>query len=89
MSNYPYLSSPRCGAKTKRNNGNPCRSPAVRDKKRCRIHGGAKGSGGQKNNTNAIKHGLTTTNVKNFKKSVKNIIQDSKKLVTQFARTES
>lgn len=30
--------APRCGAKTRR--GTPCKGPAVRGKKRCRMHGG-------------------------------------------------
>jgi hypothetical protein len=33
----------RCGARTR--NGTPCQSPAVREKRRCRMHGGARGSG--------------------------------------------
>jgi hypothetical protein len=37
----PMLASPRCGAKTR--SGKPCMSPAVRGKKRCRMHGGARG----------------------------------------------
>ena len=51
----PMLSSPRCGATTRA--GTSCRSPAVRDKKRCRMHGGAPGSGAPLGNTNAWKHG--------------------------------
>jgi hypothetical protein len=39
----PMLSSCRCGAKTR--SGTPCRSPAVHGNKRCRMHGGAPGSG--------------------------------------------
>ena len=35
----PYHLSPRCGAKTR--SGMPCKSPAVKGKKRCRMHGGA------------------------------------------------
>jgi glucans biosynthesis protein len=31
-------SAPRCGARTRK--GAPCASPAVRGKKRCRMHGG-------------------------------------------------
>ncbi|WP_431849233.1 hypothetical protein [Allosphingosinicella sp.] len=35
-----------------------CQCPANRGKKRCRIHGGANGSGGQKGERNgAFKHG--------------------------------
>jgi hypothetical protein len=36
----------QCGAKTR--SGKPCRSPAVAGKRRCRMHGGAAGSGGPK-----------------------------------------
>jgi hypothetical protein len=32
--------APRCGART-RGEGAPCRGPAVRGKRRCRLHGGA------------------------------------------------
>ncbi len=54
----PMLESPRCGAKTR--SGRACSSPAVRGKKRCRMHGGAKGSGAPLGNRNALKHGLYT-----------------------------
>jgi glucans biosynthesis protein len=52
------LASPRCGAKTRK--GPPCRAPAVAGKARCRMHGGAPGSGAPKGNRNALKHGLYT-----------------------------
>ncbi|HMM93133.1 MAG TPA: HGGxSTG domain-containing protein [Bradyrhizobium sp.] len=52
------LGSPRCGAKTR--SGCACRSPAVYGKKRCRMHGGAPGSGAPRANRNARKHGLFT-----------------------------
>ena len=45
--------SPRCGAKTRA--GRPCVAPAVRGKKRCRMHGGAPAG-----NRNALKEGLFT-----------------------------
>lgn len=54
----PMLASLRCGAKTR--SGSPCRSPAVKGKRRCRMHGGAKGSGAPKGNRNALKHGVFT-----------------------------
>jgi hypothetical protein len=72
---YAYNNAPRCGARTKHNNGLPCRSPAVRGKKRCRIHGGGKGSGAQPGNTNALKHGCTTATTKKFKKMVKDVLR--------------
>jgi uncharacterized protein YjcR len=51
----PMLASKRCGARTR--NGNACRAPAVRGKRRCRMHGGARGSGAPRGNQNALKHG--------------------------------
>ena len=81
---YAFDNAPRCGARTKRNNGNPCRSPAVRGKVRCRIHGGSKGSGGQKENTNALTHGETTANMKKFRKIARRLIQANKELYKEF-----
>jgi len=34
----PMHAAPRCGAKTR--SGSPCRAPAIRGKRRCRMHGG-------------------------------------------------
>ena len=51
----PMMASPRCGARTRA--GTPCKSPAVAGKRRCRMHGGAHGSGGQPGNRNAWKTG--------------------------------
>ena len=65
------LASPRCGAKTR--NGTPCRSPAVAGKTRCRMHGGANGSGAPKGNTNALKHGLYTIGQKDFEKHLRGV----------------
>ncbi len=50
--------APRCGARTRR--GTPCRQPAVTGRKRCRMHGGADGSGAPCGNHNALKHGRYT-----------------------------
>lgn len=54
----PMMEALRCGAKTR--SGHTCRSPAVQGKKRCRMHGGAKGSGAPLGNQNALKHGMYT-----------------------------
>jgi hypothetical protein len=43
----------RCGARTK--SGKPCRSPATK-KARCRLHGGASGSGGPAGKRNGQYH---------------------------------
>ena len=71
---YAFNKAPRCGAKTKRNNG----------KRRCRMHGGAKGSGAQKGNLNAYKHGYSTTAIKEFKKSIKDNIEESIHIINLF-----
>jgi hypothetical protein len=54
----PMQASPRCGAKTRA--GGSCRAPAVRGRRRCRMHGGAPGSGAPKGNRNVRRHGLFT-----------------------------
>jgi hypothetical protein len=46
--------APKCGAKTRK--GTPCQSPAIRGKKRCRMHGG-RSPGPPKGSKNAWKHG--------------------------------
>jgi hypothetical protein len=61
----PMLSSARCGAKTRA--GKPCQSPAVNGKKRCRMHGGAPGSGAPIGNQNARKHGRYTARSKDVR----------------------
>jgi hypothetical protein len=45
----------QCGAKTR--SGSPCKNYPVTSKRRCRMHGGAKGSGAQLGNVNGLKHG--------------------------------
>ena len=50
--------SPRCGARTRK--GSACQAPAVAGRRRCRMHGGAKGAGAPKGNINALKHGRYT-----------------------------
>ena len=54
----PMRSSPRCGARTR--GGGDCRAPAVSGRARCRMHGGAAGSGAPRGNRNALKSGLHT-----------------------------
>ncbi|UGY20378.1 HGGxSTG domain-containing protein [Bradyrhizobium septentrionale] len=54
----PMLASPRCGARTRTSGA--CRAPAVHGKTRCRMHGGAEGSGAPRANQNARKHGRFT-----------------------------
>jgi glucans biosynthesis protein len=77
----PFITNPRCGAKTR--SGTPCRAPAVRGKKRCRMHGGALGSGAPKDNQNALKHGRYTKEAIQERKQTRELIREA----TKFVRT--
>ncbi|BCA94308.1 hypothetical protein TUM19329_06690 [Legionella antarctica] len=80
---YAFDHAPRCDAKTKSNHGKPCRCPAVRGKARCRVHGGAKDSGAKLGNTNALRHGESTVEVKAFRRELRQAIQYNKKLLQE------
>jgi uncharacterized protein YjcR len=69
----------RCGAKTR--TGGPCRSSAVSGKKRCRMHGGAPGSGAPKQNQNAFKHGTFKRPAIEEREQVQALLQQSRKLL--------
>jgi uncharacterized protein YjcR len=75
----PMLSSQRCGAKTR--SGRPCRSPAVQGKQRCRMHGGAPGSGAPRGNKNARKHGLYTREAMAQRRQLGELMRQSRKLI--------
>ena len=71
----------RCGAKTRK--GSPCEAPAVRGKARCRMHGGAAGTGAPLGNHNALKHGLYTADERALKQHISQLICDSRKVIEQ------
>lgn len=77
----PMLTTLRCGAKTRK--GTPCRSPAVHGKKRCRMHGGAPGSGAPKGNQNALKHGFYTKAAIEQRKKIREFIRDAEKFLEE------
>jgi uncharacterized protein YjcR len=77
----PMLASPRCGAKTRC--GNACLSPAVHGNKRCRMHGGAPGSGAPKANQNARKHGLFTRDAIAERRQIQVLLGDARKLLEE------
>jgi hypothetical protein len=77
----PMLASPRCGAKTRC--GDPCRSPAVHGKQRCRMHGGAPGSGAPTANQNARKHGLFTRGAIEERRRIEALIGEVQKLLKE------
>src|SRR3954467_3817407 len=71
----PMNRSHRCGARTR--SGKPCRSPAVRERQRCRMHGGSLGSGAPAANRNALKHGRYSREVLEFRCAVRELLRDS------------
>ena len=71
----PMLSSRRCGAKTR--SGRPCMSPAVSERGRCRMHGGAPGSGAPRGNKNALKHGRYTREAIAERRLLRKLIRQS------------
>ncbi len=79
----PMLESPRCGAKTR--SGRPCNSPAVRGKKRCRMHGGAKGSGAPLGNQNALKHGLYTKEAIEERRKLSRLLKTTREFLDEIS----
>lgn len=71
--------SPRCGAKTRV--GTACKSPAVTGKNRCRMHGGAKGSGAPVGNRNAFKHGMYTQEAKEFNRHIRELVETGEEAI--------
>ena len=72
--------APRCGAKTRA--GHPCRQAAVRGRSRCRMHGGAKGSGGPRGNRNGnFKHGLFTGEAKAIRRVMRAKVREIRAVV--------
>ena len=77
----PMLASPRCGAKTR--SGGACRSPAVRGKKRCRMHGGGPGSGAPEANRNARRHGLFSRDTIAERRQIQALLGDVRELLEE------
>jgi uncharacterized protein YjcR len=76
---HPMLASPRCGAKTR--SGGSCRVPAMRGKRRCRMHGGAPRSGAPRGNQNARRHGLFTSDAIAEREQILAVMGEARKLL--------
>ncbi len=77
----PMLASLRFGARTRSDGA--CRAPAVYGKKRCRMHGGAPGSGAPKANRNARKHGLFTRDAIAERRQIQALLGGARKLLEE------
>ena len=71
----------RCGAKTRA--GMQCRSPAVAGKKRCRMHGGAKGAGAPKGNQNALTTGLHTKKMRERRRKLSDLARAARRTLSE------
>lgn len=81
---YAFDLAVRCGAKTRA--GTPCKSPVIRFKKRCRMHGGSGGSGAPAGNKNALKHGFTTYKSRKERCNIAELIRESKELILKITK---
>jgi glucans biosynthesis protein len=58
-------------------------SPAVAGKKRCRMHGGASGSGAPKGNQNALKSGFFTPQAIEERKQIRTLLRNAEKFLSE------
>ena len=73
--------SRRCGALTRA--GGLCRAPAVKDKLRCRKHGGAAGIGAPRGNRNARKHGLYAAEEKAEHRRIMDFVRECNRVLDE------
>ncbi len=82
----PLLQAPRCGARTRA--GTPCKSPAVNGKTRCRMHGGAKGSGAPKGKGNGnYRHGQFTCEAIEERRQIRALLVEMKAFAKSIGET--
>ncbi len=70
--------SRRCLARNRR--GSPCQAPAVKGRRRCRLHGG-KSSGPPQGNQNALKHGYYTAKAIDERREVRACLAEFRRLL--------
>lgn len=69
--------APRCGARTRA--GTPCERPASHGKTRCRLHGGAAGSGAPPGERNgAYRHGRFTAEATGERRRLRSLLANLK-----------
>ncbi len=56
-------------------------APAVKGKRRCRMHGGPEGSGAPRGNKNALKHGLYTREALEERRQLRQLIRASQEML--------
>jgi hypothetical protein len=71
----------RCGARTRC--GRTCRNHPIRWRQRCRLHGGAPGTGAPRGNGNAFKHGRTTAAALGERRAIARLIRASRRTLEE------
>jgi hypothetical protein len=75
----------QCGARTRC--GAPCRAPKVAAKSRCRMHGGAAGSGAPKGERNGNwKHGRFTCEAVAERQAARSLLHSARDALSALAR---
>ncbi len=69
--------SPHCGARTWA--GKSCRALVVRQKRHCRLNGGAPSSGGQPGNANTLEHGFYSAAAEAERRRIRALIRGWRK----------
>lgn len=87
-----FNAAPRCGAKTRK--GTPCRCPAMRDKRRCRLHGGAStgprtAAGLARSRRANWKHGLYSAAADREARQVRQLLRECKELYGEVRASRS
>lgn len=78
--------APRCGARTRL--GPPCRAPAVAGKARCRMHGGAAGSGAPRGSHNRLKHGWHTAEAIAGRRAIRALMAEAEAMLGRMGEGE-
>src|SRR3546814_9666321 len=74
------LAAPRCLARTRR--GTACQSPAVKGRKRCRMHGGTN-PGAPKGNSNELKHGMNAANALEDRRRLRTLLREARSYMSR------
>ncbi|MDP3868356.1 HGGxSTG domain-containing protein [Phenylobacterium sp.] len=67
--------------------GSPCRAPIVAGKTRCRMHGGAGGSGAPAGNQNALKHGRFTREAMAERRALRALIREASETLARIEKS--
>lgn len=83
-SSLPMHQSARCGARSKRS-GDVCRAPRVTGMARCRMHGGAAGSGAPTGERNgAWRGGGSSNEIRALRRELAAVVREASALLADF-----